>query len=125
MVYLSAKHKKEDISKTCALIERLFPSIRAIRVVGSSAATTCWIASGKIDAVINLKSTKSLGSTAGRLFIEEAGGIVTNVKGTTRQDKDTMLCSNGLIYEQILNIINNLISIQHFKCCFLSQFNFQ
>ena len=107
MVYLGAKHKKESISKTCNLIERLLPSTRAIRIVGSSAATTCWLASGKIDAVINLKSSESLGSTAGRLFIEEAGGIVTNAKGKVRQEKDTMLCSNGLIHEQIVNIINS------------------
>lgn len=107
MVYLGATHEKEEISKTCSLIERMLPSIRAIRIVGSSSAVTCWVACGKIDAVINLKSSKSLGSTAGRLFIEEAGGIVTNVKGKVRQNKDTMLCSNGLIHEQILNIINN------------------
>lgn len=107
MLYLGAKHKKETISKTCSLLERLLPFTRAVRIVGSSAAVTCWLASGKIDAVINLKSTKSLGSTAGRLFIEEAGGKVTNVNGESRKQIDTMLASNGLVHEQILNIINN------------------
>ena len=107
MIYLGAKHKKEEISKTCSLIERMLPYIRAVRIVGSSSAVTCWVACGKIDAVINLKASKSLGSTAGRLFIQEAGGIVTNAKGQVRQDKDTMLCSNALIHEHILNIIND------------------
>lgn len=107
MIFLGVKHKKETISKTCSLIERMLPSIRAIRIVGSSAAATCWLASGKIDAVINLKSSKGLGSTAGRLFIEEAGGKVTNTLGNPRQTVDTLLCSNGLIHEQIVNMINN------------------
>lgn len=76
-----------------------------MRIVGSSGCVSSWVAYGKIDALINLKATESLGTTAGRLFITEAGGQVTNIIGQSRQSKDTLLCSNSLIHNEIMKII--------------------
>ena len=112
-VYLGAKHNEEDTHKTIKLIEDLNPKVRGIRIVGSSACVSSWVASGKIDAIINLKSTQSLGSTAGRLFITEAGGTVTNALGKVRQKKDTMVCSNGNIQNELIKLIAN--SLQNTK----------
>lgn len=104
-VYLGAKHKSEEIDKTFKIIEKLTSLARGVRIVGSSACVSSWVASGKIDAIMNLKSTESLGSTAGKLFIEEAGGKVTNIAGLPRQKKDRILFSNGVIHDKILNIL--------------------
>lgn len=107
-VYLSAKHKDQDIMKTTKLIEKLAPLVRGVRIVGSSSCVSSWVASGKIDAIINLRSTEGLGSTAGRLFIKEAGGNVTNIYGEQQHKKDTMLCSNGVLHDKILNILSQI-----------------
>lgn len=107
-VYLGAKHKNQEIAKTIKVIEKLTSLSRGVRIVGASACVSSWVASGKIDAIINLKSTQSLGSTAGRLFITEAGGKVTNIDGLPRQKKDTLVCSNGIIHENIIDVIKNL-----------------
>lgn len=107
-VYLGAKHKNKEIEDTIKVIEKLAPIVRGIRIVGSSACVSSWVASGKIDAIINLKRSQSLGSTAGRLFITEAGGKITNAIGKSRQRKDSMVCSNGIIHDEIIELINNL-----------------
>lgn len=104
-IYLGVKHKQEDIKKTVRLIDKLTSKIRGLRIVGSSACASSWVANGKIDAIINIMPTKSLGSTAGRLFITEAGGKVTNITGQNREPKDTLLCSNGLVHNEIIKII--------------------
>lgn len=107
-VYLG-KHKGKEIVDTVKLIEKLTPLVRGVRIVGSSACVSSWVASGKIDAIINLKSTQSMGSTAGRLFITEAGGKVTNAIGKERQKKDTMICSNGLIHDEVVKLVTSSI----------------
>ena len=104
-VYLGSKHNKKEISRTVKIIQKLTPLVRGIRIVGSSSCASSWVASGKIDALINVKCTQGFGSTAGRLFISEAGGTVTNIKGQPQQVKDTLLCSNGILHDKILKII--------------------
>lgn len=86
-VYLGTKHKNQEIIKTTKLIEKLIPLVRGVRIVGSSSCVLSWLASGKINAVINLRETEGLGSTAGKLFINEAGGKVTNIYGKPQQKK--------------------------------------
>ena len=70
-------------------------------------ATTepAWLASGKTDAMFNVKPSIGLSSCAGKLIVTEAGGKITNISGKTRLDKDTLLISNGKIHNQILNAI--------------------
>lgn len=107
-VYLGAKHKNREIEDTIKVIEKLAPIVRGVRIVGSSACVSSWVASGKIDAIINLKRTQSLGSTAGRLLIAEAGGEISNTYGLARQKKDSMICSNGIIHDKLVELVNNL-----------------
>lgn len=108
MVYIGSTYDEKLISQTMKLIAILTPLTRGIRIVGSSSVASSWVAAGKVDVIINLKKSVSLGSTAGRLFIDEAGGMVTNVVGHKRNIKDSMVCSNGKIHDTILNIINNV-----------------
>lgn len=111
MICLDAKHTAEEIEQSLKFIRRIFPKIRGLRIAGSSSVATCWVASGKIEAMINLRTSKSLGSTAGRLFVSEAGGKVTNLVGNPRKAKDTILCSNDLVHDDILNYLQWSICI--------------
>lgn len=108
MVYLGEKYNENVIARNAKLIEKLATKCRGVRIVGSSSVASCQVAKGNIDAIINLKENISFGSTAGRLFISEAGGMVTNILGKERQKVDTMVCSNGLIHKKILKIIDEL-----------------
>src|SRR5699024_12770460 len=47
-----------------------------------------WCASSKIDGVLNVKPSMGLSSAAGKLFVQEAGGKITNLKGDLQSKID-------------------------------------
>ena len=108
-VYMYLNDTPEINKKTAKLLETLNPICRGVRIVGCSSMASCYVAYGKFDAIINLRATISLGSTTGRLCIEEAGGKVTNIKNEPRSKKDTMICSNSLIHDKLYNIISQIV----------------
>ena len=67
----------------------------------------CWLASGKIDGFLKIKPSMGLGSAAGKIIVQEAGGKVTNLLGNKTENIDIMLITNGLIHEEILSILND------------------
>ena len=87
--------------------EKLASKVRGLRLVVSGAIELCWCASGKIDGVINVKPSVGLSSAAGKLFVKEAGGKVTNLKGNRRNKIDTLLVNNGKIHNELVEILNN------------------
>ena len=66
-------------------VERLKPIIQQfhrIRILGSSALTLCQVASGSMEAFINLReSNRLVDVAAGYLILKEAGGKFFSVKG--------------------------------------------
>jgi myo-inositol-1(or 4)-monophosphatase len=66
-------------------LQRLSPLIRKfyrIRILGSCALTLCQLASGSMEAYINLRSSNRLVDVAaGMLILKEAGGKIFSLKG--------------------------------------------
>ncbi len=66
-------------------VERLKPIIQQfhrIRILGSSALTLCQVASGSMEAFINLReSNRLVDVAAGYLILKEAGGKFFSIKG--------------------------------------------
>lgn len=56
--------------------------------------------------MLNVKPSAGLSSAAGKLFVEEAGGKVTNLKGLNRDNIDTLLVTNGKIHDEIVEALN-------------------
>jgi myo-inositol-1(or 4)-monophosphatase len=79
--------------------------VQAIRRCGSAALDLCYVASGRFDGFWELK-LNPWDVAAGVLIVEESGGSVTDFKGsqTTIYGKD-LLASNGLIHEQMIEIL--------------------
>lgn len=67
-------------------IERLLPIIQQfyrIRILGSSALTLCQVASGRMEAFINLReSNRLVDVAAGLLILKEAGGLFFSPDGS-------------------------------------------
>ncbi|MCK4371399.1 MAG: fructose 1,6-bisphosphatase [Candidatus Lokiarchaeota archaeon] len=67
-------------------LHKLNPIIRnfyRIRILGSSALTLCQIASGSMEAFINLRhSNRLVDVAAGMLILKEAGGKIFSLEGT-------------------------------------------
>ncbi len=60
----------------------------------------------RTDGVLNVKPSIGVSSAAGKLFVQEAGGKITNLLGNKREKIDTMLVTSGKIHDEILNVLN-------------------
>jgi len=79
---------------------------RALRRLGSAALDLCWVAMGRFDGFWEL-GLNPWDATAGRLIVTEAGGRVTDYAGGEYGPRtDNLLCSNGLIHEQMMAVLD-------------------
>lgn len=71
---------------------KLSKSIRRIRILGSVALELCYVASGKLDAFVDIRrSLRLVDVAAGKLILEEAGGIVTDGDGRPLELDDSVI----------------------------------
>ncbi|MBN1253774.1 MAG: inositol monophosphatase [Deltaproteobacteria bacterium] len=78
---------------------------RAIRRDGSAALDLCYVAAGRFDGFWELK-LNPWDVAAGKLIVEEAGGVTTNFRGA-RLDiyGQETLASNGRIHEEMVRML--------------------
>jgi len=89
----------------------LATSVSAVRIFGSASVSLTLIASGKAEAYITY-NVKPGDIAGGALILEEAGGIVTDLKGTPWNSyMDRMVATNGRIHEEVLKILRNKLRI--------------
>ena len=80
----------------------------AIRRPGSAALDLCYVAAGRFDGYWELK-IHSWDVAAGGLMVTEAGGKVTDFKGGNFSIYDEeILASNGLIHQEMLEVIQGV-----------------
>jgi len=81
---------------------------RGVRRLGSAVLDLAWVASGRLDGFWELR----LGPwdvAAGGLFVEEAGGRVTNLVGEALDvDAPTVVASNGRIHDEMLAVLREI-----------------
>ena len=92
------------------IFEAFTKAARGVRRLGSAAIDLCYVAKGALDGYWE-NSLHPWDFCAGKLILEEAGGIVTNFKG---DDIDIfskqILCTNKLIHQQMMDLISKTIS---------------
>src|SRR4051812_2866753 len=73
-----------------------------VRRLGSAAIDLAWVACGRFDGFYEHK-LQAWDSAAGFLMVEEAGGIVTDLKGKEYSPyQPGIIASNGIIHEELL-----------------------
>ena len=102
---LTSHYNEEHIKKVLNVEEKLASKVRGLRLIVTAAIELAWCASGKIDGCLNVKPSIGLSSAAGKLLVQEAGGMVTNLEGEKRKNIDTMLVTNGYIHDELLSAI--------------------
>ncbi len=87
-------------------------TVRRIRTLGSTALEMALVASGKLDAFVDLRGRmRVVDMAAGKLILEEAGGIVTDSTGAALHldgnmwQRTDLIGSNGLRHGQLLRLI--------------------
>lgn len=80
---------------------------QALRRTGAAAIDLCYVASGRFDGFWEL-TLSPWDTAAGALIVAEAGGRITNfTDGSFSVYKPDVVASNGLIHEQMLEIIKS------------------
>ena len=98
-------HQKAD--EFVKVFAQVLKHARAVRRLGSAAIDICWVAAGRMDGFWEA-SLKRWDTRAAALILEEAGGRVTGMDGTTwNPDDGHILATNGLIHDEMLKILRS------------------
>ena len=105
---ISAYTLRPHTGRICAVGD----AVRRIRTLGSTALEMALVASGRLDAFVDLRGMmRVVDVAAGKLLIEEAGGTVSdangeklNLDGNMWQKKD-LIGSNALRHSELLRLI--------------------
>ncbi len=86
--------------------------VKRIRVLGSAALELCYVASGVFDAFIDMRGMLRITDmAAGKLIVEEAGGMVTDERGKPLltsfdvRQRVNIIASNGLAHDKLLELV--------------------
>jgi len=100
---------RQNVERT----RRIYSNVRRVRLFGSVALELCYVASGRLDAFVDVrKALRVTDVAAGQLILEEAGGLVTDGYGKTLRLPDNvtarveMVASNGHVHKKLLNLLS-------------------
>ncbi len=100
---------RQNIERT----RKIYKNIRRVRLFGSVALELCYVASGRLDALVDVRNALRVTDVAaGQLILEEAGGLVTDGYGNSLRLPDNvtarveMVASNGLVHEKLLELLS-------------------
>lgn len=65
-----------DPQRIAPVVEALVGRAYRVRVIGSIAITLCYVAAGRLDAMLSARACRSVDAAAGQLIVTEAGGQV-------------------------------------------------
>jgi myo-inositol-1(or 4)-monophosphatase len=83
----------------------LFPNTAGVRRAGSAALDLAYVAAGRLDGFWEF-SLKPWDLAAGTLLIQEAGGLVSDMRGQQRYlDTGHVLTANPRLHRQLLEIV--------------------
>lgn len=91
---------------------RIYKNVRRVRLFGSVALELCYVASGKLDALVDVRGALRVTDVAaGQLIIKEAGGLVTDGEGNSLKLPESVtsrveiVASNGRAHERLLKLL--------------------
>lgn len=94
-----------EIRRNLDFFERFVLRARAVRRDGSAALDLCYVACGRFEALWEL-TLNPWDVAAGKLILEEAGGRVTRLDGSTYTIYDReILATNGKIHDQMVEVL--------------------
>jgi myo-inositol-1(or 4)-monophosphatase len=68
--------ESSDPARIAPVLADLAGKAYRVRAIGSIAITLCWVAAGRLDAMLSARTCRSVDSAAGQLIVSEAGGVV-------------------------------------------------
>jgi myo-inositol-1(or 4)-monophosphatase len=88
-----------------AFVQAALERTQDVRRAGSAALDLCWVACGRLDGFWEWK-LRPWDTAAGRLIVEEAGGIVSDLAGRAPAlDSAEIVASNGRLHEELVAML--------------------
>ncbi len=95
----------EHLERDLRIYGKVHPYPQSIRRDGAAALDLCYVACGRLDGFWEY-NLNSWDVAAGSLFVEEAGGKVTDLSGRRMPlDQKELWASNGNIHEEFLQLV--------------------
>lgn len=96
----------KDPEELLGLFAEFITRAQAVRRLGSAALDLCYVAAGRFDGFWEQR-LQPWDVAAGALLVQEAGGSVTTSDGKPfRSSAGSVLATNGVIHDEMLQIIN-------------------
>ena len=97
---------KQKLDEYMKIFSKLYPHCADMRRAGSAALDLAYVAAGIIDGFWDF-GLSDWDIAAGTLLIEEAGGMISDIKGNPNyQQADSILAANPKAFKTMLQIIN-------------------
>jgi len=107
-VILTSHFQPDEVRAAAAVIERLGSVVRGVRIVVSGALEMAWIAAGRLDAFVSLKSDL-VSHAAAMPLLRAANGRVTTMAGVDSQFDDLQkIATNGHIHDELLTLLREI-----------------
>jgi myo-inositol-1(or 4)-monophosphatase len=86
------------------VFNKLMPIIRGVRRFGSAAVDLCYVACGRLDGFWEL-NLNIYDIAAGKIILEEAGGVCTDFGSGDKKICDEVLATNGKLHKPLSEMI--------------------
>jgi myo-inositol-1(or 4)-monophosphatase len=89
------------------IVKKLAGKVRGMRLLGSAALEMAYVAAGRLDGYVSL-SLNAWDFGAGKIIVEEAGGVVTTMSGNPLpyNQKSSVMACNPTFYEELRHYLN-------------------
>jgi len=99
---------KENPDKAMERFNTMLKTARAVRRLGSAAIDFCYVASGVFDGFWEV-FLHPWDICAGKLIVEEAGGLVTDFNGNKIDIySKRILATNSLVHQKMIDVLNSV-----------------
>jgi myo-inositol-1(or 4)-monophosphatase len=97
--------RPEELESGLDILGRLADLARGVRRLGSGALDMCYVAAGRLDGCYE-QGFSAWDVAAGALIVEEAGGRVTDHRGSTLDllESEGLVASNGLVHAALVEV---------------------
>lgn len=114
---LTSHYNGEEVDETLKHVNKLARVCRGLRLYVSQALELAYIARGKMDGTLCIKS-RGFSAAAGALILREAGGRVTDLNGREFDNSSrSLLATNSSAHDKILDLIRRNLKEQKTRVC--------
>ena len=106
MIGFGCPYDKTKIPFLFSTLEKLIIECDDLKRVGPASLDLCRVASGQLDAYLEL-DLEYWDYAAGGLILTEAGGKITGWNGEKGEGKSNILATNGMLHSTMLKKIQN------------------